>query len=260
MVYLRLLFITLALSALTACDGGYKDTATGTRTAEAPESTAGYTEDQIEMEPPRTAEPPPPPGSAREDGQNPTLAANRKIIYTGSIRMQVDSLDLALAKVTDLVDQVGGYIGSQHISNSNYEKEAVLVIRLPVEGFQPAMNSVTQLAKFVNAQNLDSRDVSAQWIDLESRLKTKRDVRDRYIEVLRKRAAKVEDILARRRKDSRHYRRDRSQRGSTPLLTRSGQPEYPGTDHVPNPGLPQRASNLPQRLWSEDCRFTFRRL
>ncbi|MEM6772262.1 MAG: DUF4349 domain-containing protein, partial [Bacteroidota bacterium] len=39
------------------------------------------------------------------------------------------------------------------------------------------------------------KDVTAEWLDLESRLQTKRDVRDRYIAILRNQAKKVEDIL-----------------------------------------------------------------
>lgn len=186
MQYLQITFFVLTIFTFTACEGTYKDSYSSPEATELQADMNG----NFEMESPRTAEPPPPPGS--ESNQN----TNRKIIYTGSIRMQVDSLNLAMAQVTELVNKTGGFISNQHITNDHYEKEAKLIIRLPVEGFQPAMNSVTQLAKFVNSQNLDSRDVSAQWIDLESRLKTKRDVRDRYIEVLRKRAAKVEDILA----------------------------------------------------------------
>jgi hypothetical protein len=189
MQYLRISILFILTVLFFTCESDYKGSYSG---PEAIESRADMS-DHLEMEPPRTATPPPPPGS---EGQKPNLPTNRKIIYTGSIRMQVDSLSLSMAQVTELVNRAGGFISSQHVTNDHYEKEAKLILRLPVEGFQPAMNSVTELAKFVNSQNLDSRDVSAQWIDLESRLKTKRDVRDRYIEVLRKRAVKVEDILA----------------------------------------------------------------
>lgn len=184
--------ILLLISFFTACEASHKETYSSPEVNE-----AQYNLDEnIEIEPPRTSPPPPPPSpKAEQTTSTSAQTVNRKIIYTGSVRMQVDSLNLAMEQVTKVISEAGGYISSQHLTNNHYEQEARLIIRLPVEGFQPAMNSVTQVAKFVNSQNLDSRDVSAQWIDLESRLKTKRDVRDRYIEVLRKRAVKVADIL-----------------------------------------------------------------
>lgn len=190
MQYSRISTLVLLVWLLAACEGNYQDNYAA-REAEL-DSSAAY-EEYDQIEPPRTAQPLPPPGE--ESQQAPNQPSNLKIIYTGSIRMQIDRLDQSMAKVAELVNNAGGYISNQHMTDNHYEKTAELTIRLPVERFQPAMNSVTQLATFVNSQNLDSRDVSAQWIDLESRLATKREVRDRYIEVLRKRAVKVEDIL-----------------------------------------------------------------
>lgn len=137
-------------------------------------------------------------GSSDQQPSQPapdTRNRQTKIIYTADVRMQVDNLSEQLTEITNIVSASGGFIGSKHISDNRYRKEASLQIRLPINQFQPSLDNITALATFVDYQNLDSRDVTAEWIDLESRLATKREVRDRYIEILRNRAQKVEDIL-----------------------------------------------------------------
>ncbi|MEM9928440.1 MAG: DUF4349 domain-containing protein, partial [Bacteroidota bacterium] len=68
-------------------------------------------------------------------------------------------------------------------------------MRLPAEQLNGTLDFLPSIAAQIDQQNLDSRNVTAQWMDLEARLQTKRDVRDRYIDILRNRAQKVEDIL-----------------------------------------------------------------
>jgi hypothetical protein len=145
-------------------------------------------ESDVEMEPPRTAGAPVPPGPDVEVRQ-------QRIIYTAAARARVEKLDSALARVIRQVTRSGGYLSSQHRTNSTYEHTAQLSIRLPADQLNGALEFLPQIAAEIDYQNLDSRDVTAEWLDLESRLQTKRDVRDRYIDILRNRAQKVEDIL-----------------------------------------------------------------
>lgn len=130
------------------------------------------------------------PGNATEQPNQ-----GKKIIYTADIRMQVDSLEPSLQLVADRVASAGGYISHQYMNDDRYRKEVSLTIRLPIDQFKTSLQTITALASFVNHQNLESRDVTMEWVDLESRLATKRAVRDRYIDILQKKAVKVQDIL-----------------------------------------------------------------
>ena len=148
----------------------------------------------VEMEAPRNAEPPPPPPPP--GAELPDRPANQKIIYTGEARARVEQLDTALAQLLTAVDAAGGYVANQHRENSRYRHAVTLTLRLPAERLQPTLALLPRLTAAIDYENLDSRDVTAEWLDLESRLQTKRDVRDRYVDILRNRARKVEDILA----------------------------------------------------------------
>lgn len=133
-------------------------------------------------------------GRADRQEQEPAKTAP-KIIYTASARARVEQLDTALAIVSRTVAKAGGYMASQHRRNSAYEHTVTMEIRLPADRLSSTLELLPLIAQDIDYQNLDSRDVTAQWLDLESRLQTKRDVRDRYIDILRNRAQKVEDIL-----------------------------------------------------------------
>jgi vacuolar-type H+-ATPase subunit D/Vma8 len=51
------------------------------------------------------------------------------------------------------------------------------------------------LAGYVNYRTLTTQDVSKEFVDLESRLKTKREVEQRYSEILRKKAGTITELL-----------------------------------------------------------------
>jgi len=150
--------------------------------------------DDIEMEAPRTAEapPPPPPSPGRESTPNIT---QQKIVYTAQARARVENLDSSLTQLAGMVTRSGGFISSQHRNNSTYEHSAELVIRLPSERLNGVLDFLARITAEIDHQHLDSRNVTAEWLDLESRLNTKREVRDRYIDILRNRAKEVKDIL-----------------------------------------------------------------
>ncbi len=174
-----------------------------------------FEEGSIEMEPPRTAEPPPPPPppipeSQQENYQGseqqpltgkrqptePPTPTPRRVIYTAAVRMQVADVGRASEEIRNTIAQLGGYISDLDQTNNRYQLSSTLTLRIPVSAFDRALDTLNDWSLFTDYRRLNSRDVTAEWVDIETRLQTKRAVRDRYIEVLRTRATKVEDILA----------------------------------------------------------------
>ena len=48
---------------------------------------------------------------------------------------------------------------------------------------------------FLDKEDITSNDVTAEFVDIESRLKTKKEVRNRYITILKTKTGKVKDII-----------------------------------------------------------------
>lgn len=152
----------------------------------APQSSADLAEAQ-DIEPPRSAEAPAPPPEAP--------AVERQIIRTADYRIQVKDVRASAARVKKLVADNGGYLAQENLTNSNYELNNHLVIRVPAGRFDSLLQAIGGDAEFTNYLRIDAQDVTEEYVDVQTRLQTKREVRDRYIDILRHQARTVEDIL-----------------------------------------------------------------
>lgn len=119
----------------------------------------------------------------------------RKIIRTADIRAEVTDLEASSAKVEAKVKQYKGFLGNVDYSNSYNQKEASFTIRVPSDQFDPLLNDLGEEALYVDYKRISANDVTEEYRDIETRLETKRTVRDRYIDILKNRAQTVEDIL-----------------------------------------------------------------
>lgn len=124
------------------------------------------------------------------------LPRARKMIWTADIRYQVKNVDETTEKIQDLCERHGAFVANMRFSSTPTELSNYIEIRTENKEFQKLIQAFRKTATFVDQYDVSSEDVTEEYVDIESRLKTKREVRDRYIEVLRNKAANVEDILA----------------------------------------------------------------
>ncbi|MBQ0740603.1 DUF4349 domain-containing protein, partial [Aquimarina celericrescens] len=61
--------------------------------------------------------------------------------------------------------------------------------------FDIVLDSICKTAEFVDFKNISTIDVTEEYVDITSRLKTKVEVKQRYETILRTKAKTVEDIL-----------------------------------------------------------------
>ena len=71
-----------------------------------------------------------------------------------------------------------------------------MTIRVRSEFFADLLKEIDKEAAYVHYRNIRSEDVGKQFVDLESRLKTKREVQERFKEILRTKAGKIEELLS----------------------------------------------------------------
>lgn len=118
-----------------------------------------------------------------------------KIIKNANCRMKVKSIEDATKVANQIARQYSGYVSDQRFSNTNYSKENRFTIRVPQDNFDTVLDQISELAEFIDYKNISTVDVTEEYIDIESRLKTKKEVKERYEVILRTKAIKVEDIL-----------------------------------------------------------------
>ncbi|WP_223032405.1 DUF4349 domain-containing protein [Hanstruepera marina] len=118
-----------------------------------------------------------------------------KIIKSASARYKVNDVKEATHKIKIIAQKHGAYISDLRFQNDLYKKENRFTIKVPHRYFDKIMDSVYTVVDFVEYENITTKDVSEEYIDLETRLKTKLEIKKRYEDILRKNAKTVEDIL-----------------------------------------------------------------
>lgn len=118
-----------------------------------------------------------------------------KIIKTASVRFKVKSVQESTQTIKALVNDYEGYISNMRFSNNSYQKENSFTIKVPKNNFDKLLDSLSPVAEFIDHVEITSKDVTEEYMDVETRLKTKLEVKARYEEVLRKNAKTVKDIL-----------------------------------------------------------------
>jgi len=131
-----------------------------------------------------------------DDEQNERAISNLKIIKTADLRMQVEEVAKSSETVKKIAESYDAYISNSSLNNSTYRIENSITIRVASDKFDPILDDLTKEAIFINYKNIGTQDVSEEYFDIETRLKTKKEVRARYEEILKNKAKTVKDVLA----------------------------------------------------------------
>ena len=118
----------------------------------------------------------------------------RKLTKNGSIRFETSNLNKTKQLITSAVTALNGYISNDNISESDNHTENTLTVRVPADKTDSLIAIIESNASKIDYKSIDVQDVTEQFIDLDTRVKTKKEVEACYRELLT-RATSVEEIL-----------------------------------------------------------------
>lgn len=118
-----------------------------------------------------------------------------KLIKTAKYRFEVENVHKSTDAIEVAIRKYSAFISSSDLRLDNPLLESKMTIRVQNEYFQELLKEIDSQARFVNFRDIRTEDVSKQFVDLESRLTSKREVEQRYIEILRKKAGTIEELL-----------------------------------------------------------------
>lgn len=175
---------------LTACQGDYS--------AGKENATAFEMEEDFQVEPPRTAEPPAPPPAPEESDEEQKIRNSfkkaSKIIKDGRMRVEVEDLSLAKVRLDSTMRQFNAYYENENYQSQTYKSTFYLTLRIPSENFEPLLNTIESGGGKILEKNIEARDVTDQYIDVSIRLNNNKSYLLRYQQLLKK-ANSVKDIL-----------------------------------------------------------------
>jgi hypothetical protein len=116
-------------------------------------------------------------------------------VRTAEIALVVNDVAIALDRVTDLAENLGGYV----VSSKRWKEEerliGIITIRVPAEDFGGAMEALRRLAVDVTHEDTSAKDVTEEYVDLSAKLKNLEATEEQYLRLMEK-AEEVEDMLA----------------------------------------------------------------
>lgn len=135
-------------------------------------------------------------GAPQETQPQRTGPGSRRVTRQTSFNLIVTEPFAAGEKIRALAYRLGGYVESMRSSDYGAgTKETTMAIRVPADRFEEARREVRGLGKRVNNEQDDGRDVTVQYVDLESQLRNFRVEETQYLEIMR-RSGTIKDTLA----------------------------------------------------------------
>ena len=136
--------------------------------------------DDIEVEPPRTAEPPAP--------------NDPKIIRSATLNIEVENYKSTRTQLDQLLHTANASIVNEVENDLSHQAQNILQIKVQPKHFFSLIKNLETLAFDVKYKEVRAQDVGEEFVDLATRLTTKRAVVKRYREIL-KSAKNIEEIL-----------------------------------------------------------------
>ncbi|GAB5400770.1 MAG: DUF4349 domain-containing protein [Aureisphaera sp.] len=118
----------------------------------------------------------------------------QQIIKTGHLEFETSNLDTTHVKIMGLVNRYQGIVQNDNSGKSYGKLYQNVTVRIPSEYFQSFMDGVSEGVKYFDRKDISQKDVTEEFVDLEARLKAKRELEKRYLELL-KQAKNVKEML-----------------------------------------------------------------
>lgn len=133
---------------------------------------------------------------APQPNDTPTDSTDRKIIKNGTLNIVVKDVEDSVKKISNQSTNIGGYVSTTNFNNSGNKSSisGYVRVRIPVDRVPEFVDFVKSVASEVKSENINSRDVTSEYIDLEARIKNLEVTESKYQEFMEK-AVNVSEVL-----------------------------------------------------------------
>jgi hypothetical protein len=118
----------------------------------------------------------------------------RKLIRTGDLSFETDDLEATGKRIKEAISKNKAWISSENESTSGRQINRMLSIRVPADHFDAIIEDIGAGVERFDLKNISSNDVTEEFLDVEARLKNRKALENRYLELLSK-AATTADLL-----------------------------------------------------------------
>lgn len=118
----------------------------------------------------------------------------QKIIKTADIRFESNDLEETYSKIIEAAKKLHAIIQNDTEGKDYGSVFRRLIVRVPSKNFDLFLGDISKGVTYFDNKEISSQDVTEEYIDIDARLKAKKILEARYLELLKK-ANKVSEML-----------------------------------------------------------------
>ena len=118
----------------------------------------------------------------------------QKIIKEANLRFETADLESTYNQIITNTKLAGGSIQNDTEGKDYGTVFRKIIIRVPSQNFDTFIKSISKGVAYFDNKEITAQDVTAEYIDIDARLKAKKSLENRYLELLKK-ANKVSEML-----------------------------------------------------------------
>ena len=131
--------------------------------------------------------------------ENPAAPTDRLVIQNADLSVVVKDVNASAKSIQAMAESMGGRLVSLNVyqayaSDGTPVPQAQIVIRVPSEKIDQALESIEKGAVDVQNETRSSQDITDQYVDLQSRLTAKEAAADQLTKIMQN-ATKTQDVL-----------------------------------------------------------------
>lgn len=121
---------------------------------------------------------PPPPAPLTND-------PDRKIIKSGALALSVDNVERTAADIRGIAERLGGFVGSSQVHEvSDDIKAGNILIRVPADRFNTAIDDIKKLAVSIDRESINAYDTTDSIAGTERHLQRLRAEEEQYLDMM----------------------------------------------------------------------------
>jgi hypothetical protein len=136
---------------------------------------------------------------SQESFNRAAQAQERLVIQNADLAIVVQDPRARMQEISDLANEFGGFVVSSNLYQSTSlgkeVPEATIVIRVPSDRLDEALDRIKEGAVDIDYENRSGEDVTNIYVDLQSQLKAKEAAEAKLLEIMEQ-ATRAEDVLA----------------------------------------------------------------
>lgn len=119
----------------------------------------------------------------------------RKVIKKGDIVFETADIAKTKEKIRAQLKEVNAYLASENENALDDRVQCTMIIRIPAANFDKLIQMIGEDAETFESRNIEINDVTEEYIDVEARIKSKKELEASYLALL-KQAKNMNDILS----------------------------------------------------------------